>query len=235
MSEELDIFSIGDAPSGKFFYFKEVGDSIKGTYVDVSEGKDSYGNDQYIYALKDAEGNIWKIGVRKTAAILIEEMNEKSFGDIIGLRYDENKESKRYPGKFAKIIRVYPHRTKGPVDEAWLAERARIEAALGHQVAPKAAPSVPQESPVTPHVAQPVGEVRPVSTGVVKTDVDPTPVEQPVNEAVVAIRNLAKTKGLVTDGMTPEESDLAITGFTGFPLTEENYSKIIIKITSYTK
>ena len=220
--EELDIFSIGDPQAvGKFFSFKEVGDSVKGTYIDVREGVDTFNNDQYIYVLKDKEGEIHNIGVRKSNEILVEEMNAKKFGDIIGLKYDEDKESKRYPGKFAKIIRVYPFREQGPVDEAWLAERAVIDEKLG-RVSPAS----------VKNVVEPVGEVAPVSDGVataVTTD------KKEDSEAAEAVRNLARAKGLATAEMTNEEADAAVLAFTGLPLTDENLGQAIVKISNYSK
>jgi hypothetical protein len=232
MNEELDIFSIGDPQTGKFFYHKEVGDSIKGTYIDIQEGVDGYDNEQYIYVLKDESGDIWKVGVNKKNTILVEEMNNKKLGDIIGLKYDEQRESKRFPGKMAKIIRVYPYRTQGPVDEAWLAEREEIEKKLGH--APK--PIAENEPAKETEEAVQVDEEKPIATGVAATTETEVAVETPKEDdgAFTAIRDLALSKGLVTDKMTNEDIDKKIVEYTELPLEEENFSQIIIKLTGYT-
>jgi hypothetical protein len=209
MNEQLDVFSMGMPQKGNFFYFKEVGDQIKGTYVDMYEGVDSFNNEQYIYIIKDDKGEFWRIGFRKSNSVMHDEMSKKSFGDIIGLRYEEDRPSKKYKGKTAKIIRVYPYHKKGPVDEAWLAERGM----------PTSAPAADVEE-----------EIRPVSTGVVQEQQEDIFAEE---DSFDAVRNLAKTKGLVTDQMTKEEANAAIIAYTKLPMVEENMASIIISLTSY--
>lgn len=229
MNNEVDIYGMGDVQDGKFFSFKNVGDSIKGTYIDVREGVDTYKNEQLIYVLKDENGENWNVGVRKTNKILIDEMNAKSFGDIIGFKFDEEKESKSYPGKFAKIIRVYPYKTKGPVDEKWLAEKAELDAKLSRynpsstsfSNAPITAPASPQE---------PQGEVKPMNTSI-PTDT----VQKEENSAFLAIKNLAESKGLVSSDMDSATAKTVIETYAGVPLTEENYSAIIVKLTGFSK
>jgi len=52
---------------------------------------------------------------------------------------------------------------------------------------------------------------------------------------VEAIRNLAVTQGLTTAKMTKKNQDEKIVEFTGLPLSEENLTQIIIKLTGYKK
>jgi len=227
---EIDIFSIGEPSMGQFFYFKEIGDAIKGTYIGSREAIDNYNNEQIIYMLKDSDGAVWNVGVRKSNAFLIEEMQAKELGDIIGIRYDEDKDSKKYPGKVAKIIRVYPHKTRGPVDTAWLNERnANIEKLkqLNGELSGQSTPT--QAAPV--FVVDEIFGEKPVSSGIASME-QPKPVE---NDAFEAIRNLAVAKGLITADLDKASANKKIEEFTGVALSEDKFSEIIIKLTGFTK
>jgi len=63
----------------------------------------------------------------------------------------------------------------------------------------------------------------------------PTAEVKPRNEALDAIRNLAKTKGLTNESMSEAEADAVIEKYTGLKLEESNLTKIIIALTGYTK
>lgn len=239
---DVDIFSLSapETPFGKFFYHKEVGDLVKGTYIDVREGKDTFGNDQRIFVLRDADGEVWNVGVRLTSTFLLEAMKAKRFGDIIGFRLDELRANKKNPGyKPTKIINVYPKNIQGPVDTVWLAEQEALKA-QGY-VHPSHTPSKPvvqqpaSSSPALKTVTvDPIfDQVSPVTQAIPQEQ--PKPVSSVNSEGNVAIRNLAKTKGLVTDDMSTELADNLISTFTGLPLTDENFGQIIIKLSGYTK
>jgi len=235
--KDLDIFENGRAQSGKWFYHKELGDNIQGTYIDVREGVDSYGNLQFIYVLKDKDGEVWNIGVRKTNTILNDRMKGIRLGQIVGFRLDEFRDSKKVPGGKTKIIRIY----EDPkfVDQEWLDERTRLEALYGSDNASKAPttdaiiatnevtiPPAPDSGEVTPPT-----EAKPIEASVPK-DKDVTPEkDEKVSDSQQAIRNLAIAKGLTNVGMSAEEEDKMIVEYTGFPLTEENTAQVIIKLT----
>lgn len=227
---EVDIFSLGEPTTGKFFSFKNVGDSINGTYIGSSDGIDSYNNEQRIFKIKDSDGQVWNIGIRKSNKILIEDMAEKSLGDIIGLRFDEEKESKKFSGNLAKIIRVYPYKTKGPVDEKWLAERKEIEAKLNGFNGVQA-PNTTVYAPKEEVVAE--AEVKVLSNGVAQQA--PQAPQEESNDAFDAIRNLAMSKGLVTPDMDKATANKKIEEYTGVALSEDKFSQIIIKLTGYTQ
>jgi hypothetical protein len=63
----------------------------------------------------------------------------------------------------------------------------------------------------------------------------PATEEKPRNDAIDAIRNLAKTKGLTNEAMTEKEEDETIEKYTKLPLVEENLTKIIISLTGFSK
>ena len=223
----IDIFENAKPQSGEFFKFKEVGDSIQGTYVNVREGIDSFGNDQMIYVLQDTSGKIWNIGFRKTSEIITERMRSISFGTIVGFKFDEHRDSKRNPGTKAKIIRIYADPKF--VDHDWLKQQKELEAKFGSPAASQAIrPASPKE-----RLEEEFPEFdAPANVKVAGGNLPTAEVTQR-NEAMDAIRNLAKTKGLTNDTMSEAEADKVIEQYTGFALTEENLTRIIIKLTGF--
>lgn len=226
----IDIFENAKPQSGEFFKFKEVGDSIQGTYVNVREGVDSFGNDQIIYILQDASGKIWNIGFRKTSEIITERMRSISFGTIVGFKFDEHRDSKRNPGTKAKIIRIYADPKF--VDHDWLKQQKELEAKFGSPTASQAVRPVSPSSPKERLEEEFPEFDAPLNAKVAGGNLPTAEVSQR-NEAVDAIRNLAKTKGLTNDTMSEEEADKVVEQYTGFPLVEENLTKVIIKLTGY--
>jgi hypothetical protein len=238
MTNNIDIFSSAKPQGGEFFKFQNVGDSIQGTYIDVRVGTDSFGNQQTIYVLQDSTGKVWNLGFRQSSMIIHERMAGIHFGQIVGFRFDEHRESKKNPGTKAKIIRIYADSKM--LDHEWLKAQRELEATFG---------------------GSPVQAVNPVqSTGQQQKNEDTygfdgeeeetenqdipfnspatggsSPVEEakPRNEAVDAIRNLAKTKGLTTEAMSEAEADEVIEKYTGHTLVEENLTKVIIALTGY--
>lgn len=241
---EINIFSSAKPQSGEFFKFKNVGDAIQGTYIDQREGIDGFQNPQIIYVLADASGKVWNLGFRKTANITHEKMASVRFGQIIGFKFDEEKPSKRTPGTKIKIINIYSD--PKVVDQAWLNQRSALEGGLRgsvmntapaptHTVASAPAKVDPQDRP-------PFGEGSEEEFGEefeAPTSASPTSGAmtngEPQNEALDAIRNLAKTKGLTSDSMSVSEADAIIENYVGLPLTEANLTKVIIKLTEYKK
>lgn len=230
----IDIFSSAKPQNGEFFKFKEVGDAIQGTYVDVRPGTDSFGNTQKIYVIQDSEGKVWNLGFRDGAIIIHERMAGIRFGQIVGFRFDEERDSKKTPGIKAKIIRIYADPKL--VDKEWLSTRKEIEANYSSM------PAEPKDAAGDDFYdnfdnigkEKPNAFVAPETAGAASGNL-PTGDGKPKNEALDAIRNLAKTKGLTTDKMTEEEADKVIEQFTGLSLTEENLTKVIIKLTGFSK
>jgi hypothetical protein len=225
----IDIFSSAKPQSGKFFAFKNVGDSIQGTYIDVRNGIDSFGNQQTIYVLQDANGEVWNLGFRLTALVIHERMNGIRFGQIVGFRFDEHRDSKRNPGTKVKIIRIYADPKL--VDQEWLDHQKAVEANYARPSAAVVAAEVKEEEE-DPFDDDDIPFGAPSSAAPATGNL-PKAEEKPRNEAVDAIRNLAKTKGLTSESMTEEEADAVIEKYTGLSLTEENLTKVIISLTGY--
>lgn len=229
MQDNINIFEVAKPQSGEFFKFKDVGDQVQGTYIDARDGVDSFGNDQTIYVLLDASnGKVWNLGFRKTAVIIHERMRTIKFGTIVGFKFEENRPSKKNPGTLVKIIRIYADPKF--VDHEWLAQQKSLETRYG-------ATSVTAKTDEADIVVEPIPEGD--DDFVVPEDATPTSGSMPKaeisaeNEAIEAIRNLAKTKGLTTGEMSNKEADKKIEEYTGLPLTKENLTKIIISLTQY--
>jgi hypothetical protein len=225
------IFENAKPQDGEFFKFKNVGYSIQGTYIDVRNGTDSFGNAQTIYIILDASGKAWNLGFRQTALVIHERMNGVRFGQIVGFRFDEERESKKNPGTKAKIIRIYADPKL--VDHDWLKHQSEIEATytkpsfnatVANTVEEKEEGINVLDIPFkVPEDAAPAGGNLPATE------------EKPRNDAIDAIRNLAKTKGLTNEAMTEKEEDETIEKYTKLPLVEENLTKIIISLTGFSK
>jgi hypothetical protein len=225
MSKNINIFENAKPQSGEFFKFKNVGDEIQGTYIDVRNSIDSFNNQQTIYVIQDAEGKVWNLGFRQTSIVVHERMNGIKFGQIVGFRFDEERDSKKNPGTKAKIIRIYADPKF--VDQEWLAHQKEIEANFAS----------PNDSYTPPVETIPDDEdyndfTAPLDATPAEGNL-PTAEAKSQNEAIDAIRTLAKTKGLTNDKMSEEEADKAIEKYTGLKLEESNLTKIIIALTGY--
>lgn len=82
----IDIFNKGKNMTVSWFYFKEIGDKVQGTYIGKKTGvKDSFGNDQIVYILETADG-IKNVGF-KTGQRINKDMELIKLGQIIGFHY----------------------------------------------------------------------------------------------------------------------------------------------------
>lgn len=230
MSQDFNIFDNTKPQSGEFFKFKSVGDAIQGTYIDVRNGTDSFGNQQTIYVLQDKEGKVWNLGFRQTAMVIHERMNGIRFGQIVGFKFDEERDSKKNPGTKVKIIRIYADPKF--VDQEYLAHQKNIEQNYTRPSADAGAPSTTADEDFDNWGKDDVPFESPSDAGASTVSAPVSP-EKPRNEAIDAIRTLAKTKGLTNDTMSEADADAVIEKYTELPLTEENLTKIIIKLTGY--
>lgn len=222
----MDDFFAGMTPKvGEFFSFKNVGDSVQGTYVDKREGVDGYGNEQFIYVLQDNRTDkTWNVGVKKTSLNLINQMNMVPYGYIVGFRFDEERENKRKPGLHAtKIINAY-YNLKDPqnpkyVDLAWI----ESQKGLGRT-------TFTEKSDVPMSVEDEDDDF-------IK-DLESMKDEAPGAEPKVdlgPVRKLALTKGLVEASATPEEADAVISAYAGLPLTAKNLKDVVMAVTKFKK
>jgi len=232
---EVDIFAETTPESGEFFKFEKIGDKIQGTYISMSQSIDTFQNNQNVYLIKDSAGKIWNVAFRESNVIVNERMKAISLGQIVGFSFDEERPGKM--GNKAKIIRIYADPKY--VDDEWIKQQAVLNAATPMQTTSTPAPKVEE-------VQVPAGEeAAPTNSDVFsdlnkKKEAEGAVAAAPLSDdgmdkAVQAVLTLAHSKGLTTAKMTTEQSYEAIEKYADLPLTEENMTSIIIKLTSYTK
>jgi hypothetical protein len=215
---DVDIFQEVGKP--KWFYFKEVGDEIQGTYIGKSEGLDNFKNEQFIYVLKErGTGEIWNVGVRKTSNVVNDEMAKVQFGQLVGFKFEEERNSKLSPTGKSKIIRV-AHRSD-LVDTEWLQSQRNLG------VSEKTVPSIELKDPLQT-------EDVPFESNPTKSSVAVAQ-EIAVSETHQAVRNIAIMKGLNEEDMPAAMQDNRIVQITGLPLNDSNYAQIIMKLSEYKK
>lgn len=231
---EVDIFNSAKPQEGSFFSFKNIGDSIQGTYIAKRDAVNKFGNDQIIYVITDIEGKVWNVAFNKTATITHERMSGIRFGQIVGFKFEEERAPKT-AGRFpTKIIRIYADPKY--VDHGWLEQQKQIEAQYsGTGVAPVASPVRGTAEVEDEDDGFGDAFTAPAEAGPAKDNLPTGEVAKPVNEALKAIRNLAVTKGLTTEAMPEAEADAAIEAYTKLTLNDENFTKIIIALTGYVK
>ncbi len=216
---EFNIFDNVKHYKGKFFQFKTVGDQVQGTYVDKQQGLNSFGSPQTIYVLKAANGEINLVGIPDSHTKMHEKLAEATLGMIVGFKFEgqaPSRNPKAKPGTMTKFINTYFDPKF--VDQAWLDERARIEkearAILGGMSSPTITPDNFMAG-IEDEEAQAEQSAAPVSAS---------------NDARVNIRIMAINKKLIPDNIDPDAQDALIATMVGIPMTEENYSKIIIAL-----
>lgn len=224
--------NIFDQPEEKVEWvaFKSIGDKISGTYIDLEEDVDGFGNQQLVVTLL-RDGVKYKYGVRGNHTWMIDQVKKLRLGQIIGFIFKEEKPSGK--GQPTKIIELKQVPTF--VDEVWTKNWVESQAKMGipADIALRpsiltgvtAAPVTPVAVPVTaPAAATPVAAAAPV----VET-VAPAAVANPVFDT---IRNLAVSKNLVPASATPAETDAKIKEVTNLDMTEANTTQIIVALSS---
>lgn len=232
-NKEFNIFD--NVKQGKFFAFKEVGDNIQGTYISKFRNPNNKYGPQIVYVLKDKDGNIWNCGFDEKKSGFHERMARVLFGQIIGLKFEESRPSDK--GNNAKIIKIYSDSKY--IDREWLKDQKELgidpNNSMDHMPSLEMGEGEEEEvlgdaSVFTKNKPFTVPEDASPSGGNI-----PTGNTNSGNEAINAIRTLARTKGLTNESMTQEEADKTIEAYTNLTLTEENLTKIIVALTGFTK
>jgi hypothetical protein len=226
--------SVFDQPEEKVEWvsFKAIGDKVAGTYIDLEEGVDGFGNNQLVVTLL-RDGVKLKYGVRATHTWLTDQIKKLRLGQIVGFAFTEEKPSGK--GQPTKVIVL--RQSPSMVDEAWTKQWVDSQARLGipadialrpallqgGSAAPVAVTSAPA-AVTAPAAATPVAAAAPEAAQVASA-----PAPSPVFDTV---RNLAISKGIVTSSATPAEVDAKIKEVTGHDITEANVTQIILAITA---
>lgn len=217
-----DIFEKGNSSDlGDFFKFQKVGDKIAGTYIDLMEGIDGYGNDQYIVVLEN-NGTRHRVSVRKSHVVLADRLKAVKFGQIIGFLFEEERDSKMGAQK-SKIINI--KQNPSIVDEAWIKtkieESGRFGISAEDALTPKFSGVTAASTASAP--AAPAAPVAGENEGV--------PFGSPMTpELGATIKTLMVNKGLLTDASTDEEVSSKVVELTGIEFVTDNGPAIINKI-----
>lgn len=110
-------FEGGQEVESNWFKFTKVGDGVKGTLINKSFQKSNLPGyqDQWVYELKNSDGEIWNVGISAAKTGTIQRLNKCKVGQIIGIKFDSEGEAKK-GFKPAKNLKVF---TFG-MDEAYL-------------------------------------------------------------------------------------------------------------------
>lgn len=225
-----DIFEKGNASDlGAFFKFQNVGDKVAGTYIDLMEGIDGYGNEQYIVVLQEKDGTKHRVSVRKSHTVLVDRLKAVRFGQIVGFLFEEERESKMAGGNKSKIINIKQNPTM--VDEAWIKDKLETDAKYGIpadvSLTPKFSDSAPTPSEAAPSATE---GATPVAASAPAVEI-PTPTDSPVSgELASTIKTLMVNKGFVTEEATDAEVADKVVAVSGMEFTAENGPAIINKI-----
>lgn len=220
----VDIFKTATPQTGEFFSFKEEGAAVQGTYIDRREGVDGFNNQQVIYVLKDSNGKIYNIGIPKSNVVVLQQMKDAKFGEIVGFKHDGFQVAKRGPrqGQKFRVINVY--RDAKYVDHEWLASQGLSEPE-DVEVTARTMSAPADHAPVAE-----AGEVNPLKAAFAD-DAD----SGISKESLDSILDIAVQKGLIGANTDRIEALTSISAYAELELTEENLPKIIVKVMSYKK
>jgi len=226
-----DIFAQGNSSDlGEFFKFKEVGDKVSGTYVDLMESVDGYGNEQYVVVLEGQDGVKHRVSVRKNHVVLADRLKQVRFGQIIGFLFEEERESKMQGGAMSKIINI--KQNPNMVNEEWITNKVATDAKYGISAEASLTPKFDDSTAPTPTEAAPtaVESATPVEPSVPFVE-EATATASPVSsELASTIKTLIVNKGFLTEEATDAEVSAKVVEITAMEFTAENGPAIINKI-----
>ena len=222
----MNIFEQGKTVSVSWFYFKNIGDQIQGTYVGKVLGlKDSFNNDQIIYELSTKNG-IVKVGFRTTQKIN-KTMDYVNFGQIVGFKYvSKEKFMNKVLKKEQEYKNIQVFADPKIVDQEWIDSQKMNKVEIATKTA---------DSPVSEDGQEIVADEVPgfgdFDNPIPEADAPVVEVKKPVakktttvEEKLVEIAELAKTKLSIVD---PAKVKDAVMEATGLAFIASNYTKII--------
>jgi len=227
--EKTNIFTAAKPVNVEWFYFKEVGDQVQGTYVKKVVGlKDSFENDQIVYELSTPTG-IKRIGFRVPQKIN-RDMDYVNLGQIVGFKFVSTVKwmnPKLHKEQDVKNIQVFAD--PKIVDQEWLDTRKNIEVVTHETVATpdlvegEGSVIEADEVPGFGDFENPIPEVKEE----VKEPAKTVKKVKTKEEQLVEIAELAKVKLGIVD---PSKVKDAVMEETGLAFISSNYAKIIVSL-----
>ena len=213
----MDIFKQGKSISVSWFYFKNIGDQVQGTYTGRTPKpvKDNFGNDQIVFFLQTPEG-ITNVGF-KPYSRAVKSMEFVRPGQIVGFKFtgrDTSFNKKLGKDITYKVIAVYADPKL--IDAEWIANHPD---GLGDvAIAEGSSPAEDDDDEGTPagfgNFDNPVPAENPIDS--VKS--------LPVEEVLRQIAEIAKNKLGAIEATQVKEKVMAATGLAFLPV---NYMKIL--------
>lgn len=208
-----------------WWYPKNIGDKIQGTYIGKFETKDQYNNDQIVYKLMQENGSVMQVGVRTGKGPFHKQFDPISFGQIVGILF-----AGELPGKdgkrATKVLKVIADAKI--VNDEWIKSQDR-NAAISNKIESEIKePTMNTGSEITEDDIlnafdstdkSPATERNDVPFPSSKVEVSKTP-----QEVLSMIMDLAKVKlGTANDSETKDKV-MEITNLAFIPV---NYQKIL--------
>lgn len=195
----MSIFDDSNKVKGNWFKTDVVGNKLEGTLVgkSVRPNRLKKGEDQNVYEILTAEGEIWNVGGKPG---IDAQMKHIKIGQIVGFEFVREEPAKVAGYDPTKIVQVYAN--PKIVNEKWLKEREAEESRTSGEM-PEPSFSTP-EATATP---KPAVEV-------------PMPLEDMIKE----INNLAIQK---LGANTPEEVKEKVMEHTGIAFIQANVPHIL--------
>lgn len=112
MSEEVKTtapWEGAEEVKANWFQFPNVGDKIKGTLLNKYFQRaniEGY-QDQWIYELKNEEGEVWNVGIPASKSGTIQRLNRCKVGEIVGILFEKEIPATSKGKKPAKALKVF--------------------------------------------------------------------------------------------------------------------------------
>lgn len=107
--EDLDdLFDEENIPESAWFKFAKVGDRCSGEVVGIAEKPERDGMPaQRVFSLKQKDGSVMNVGLKKSSDYLMGRTNMVKVGDILGVEFKKEIPAKKKGHHPAKSIEVY--------------------------------------------------------------------------------------------------------------------------------
>ncbi len=108
MSTDPKSWGEGKEVQSSWFKFEKVGDGVKGTLISrrYQEATTPGFPNQYIYELKDTEGNAWNVGISEKKAGTVQRLNACKVGEVVGILFEKEIPSEKKGFRPAKALKV---------------------------------------------------------------------------------------------------------------------------------
>lgn len=103
-----DEWANAEEVKSNWFKFEKVGDKIKGTLLKkrLQPSNDPTFQDQWVYELKTASGEVYNVGVSVAKQGTVQRLNNCKVGEVIGILFEKEGEQGKKGFAKAKMLKV---------------------------------------------------------------------------------------------------------------------------------